>query len=109
MTKESFAIFCLNAETGKEIWRQSFDELSDPQSTPAVDGNAVYVLSKKGILLCLNAKNGKLRWKKDLVSEYDVVKPFYGFAGSSLIEQDLLILTANTSGIALNKKTGNKV
>ena len=108
-TKEGFTVYCLNADTGKETWRKFFNESLDPQSTPAVDGNAVYVLSKKGILLCLNAKNGKLRWKKDLVSEYDVVKPFYGFAGSPVIEGELLILTANTSGIVLNKKTGNKV
>ena len=59
--------------------------------------------------MCLEAKNGKLRWKKDLVSEYDVVKPYFDFGGSPVIEGDLIILTANTSGIALNKKTGEMV
>jgi outer membrane protein assembly factor BamB len=59
--------------------------------------------------MCLEAETGKLRWKKDLVSEYDVVKPYFGFGGSPVIEGDLIILTANTSGIALNKKTGEMV
>ncbi|MCK5568713.1 MAG: PQQ-binding-like beta-propeller repeat protein, partial [Spirochaetes bacterium] len=45
----------------------------------------------------------------DLVSEYDVVKPYYGFAGSPVIEGELIIITANTSGIALDKKKGKKV
>ena len=107
-TKEGVTVFCLNAETGREIWRHSLGR-RDPQSTPTIDGNSVYVLSNKGIICCLNAKNGKLRWRKDLVSEYDITKPFYGFAASPVIEGDLLILTANTSGIALDKKTGNKV
>jgi outer membrane protein assembly factor BamB len=102
-------VFCLDAETGEEIWRYAIEDYQDPQSTPTVEGKYVYVLSKGGLLLCLKAKNGKLQWQKDLVSDYDVVKPFYGFAGSPAIEGDLLLLTANTWGIALNKKTGEKV
>jgi hypothetical protein len=57
----------------------------------------------------LNAKNGKVRWEKDLVYEYDVEIPYYYFAASPVIEGDLIILTANTSGLVLNKKTGKKV
>ena len=102
-------VYCLNAETGEEIWQYSFKSPQGPQSTPTIDGKYVYALTRKGILLCLKAKNGKLRWKKDLVSEYDIVKPFYEFAASPVIEGDLIILTANTSGIALDKKTGKMV
>jgi len=103
-------VYCLNAETGEEIWRHSFEgRYREPQPTPTIDGKYVYALSSTGILLCLKVKNGKLRWKKDLVSEYDVVGPEFGFAGSPVIEGDLIILTANTSGIALNKKTGEMV
>jgi len=108
-------IYCLNGETGKEVWRYSYPHQhfggygGATQSTPIVEGMYVYALSIEGILLCLEAKNGKLRWKKDLISEYDVVKPYFGFGGSPVIEGDLIILTANTSGIALNKKTGEMV
>jgi outer membrane protein assembly factor BamB len=49
------------------------------------------------------------RWKKDLVQEYDVVRPYYGFAASPVIENDLIILTVNNSGLALDKKTGKQV
>jgi outer membrane protein assembly factor BamB len=40
------------------------------------------------------------------VDEYGAVKPSYGFACSPIIVDDLLILNANTSGMALEKKTG---
>ena len=102
-------IYCFNAETGDEIWRHSFECYQDPQATPILDGNYVYALSKDGILLCLMAKNGKVRWYKNIVEEYNVEIPGYGIAGSLVIEGDLLILNANTSGIALDKKTGNKI
>jgi outer membrane protein assembly factor BamB len=109
MRKRELHVYCLDAETGEEIWRYLIEDYYDPQSTPTIDDKYVYALSRNGILLCLKAKNGKLRWKKDLVSEYEVVIPYYGFAGSPVIEGDLLILTANTSGIALNKKTGERI
>jgi outer membrane protein assembly factor BamB len=112
---EEDIIYCLNSETGKEVWRYSYHHHylwsygGATQSTPIIEGMYVYALSIEGILLCLEAKNGKLRWKKDLVSEYDVVKPYFDFGGSPVIEGDLIILTANTSGIALDKKTGEMV
>jgi len=105
-------IFCLNADTGEEVWRYSYESRSGtfgPQSTLIVEDKYVYALSIEGVLMCLKVKNGRRRWVKDLVNEYDVVEPFYAFSGSPVIEGDLLIITANTSGIALNKKTGERV
>ena len=109
LLEDNNVVFCLNAETGKTIWKHSFESLDDSQSTPTVDAGSVYTLGKEGILLCLNAQNGKLRWKKDIVSDYGAVEPFYGFAGSLVIEENLMIVTANTSGMALNKNTGELV
>jgi len=37
------------------------------------------------------------------------VKPYYGFTGSPVIRGDLVLLTANTAGMALNKNTGEMV
>jgi len=103
-------VYCLNAQTGEEIWSNSLTEsFEDPNTTPTIDGKYVYTLSGTGILYCLKAKNGKVRWKKDLISEYDVVKPRYGFGGSPVIEGDLVILNLNLSGIAFEKNNGKKV
>jgi len=102
-------VYCFDADTGEEIWLHDLDSTADTLATPTTDGKYVYTLGKEGILLCLNAKNGQVRWEKDLVSEYDVETPYYYFAASPVIEGDLLVLTANTSGLVLNKKTGKKV
>ena len=105
-----YTIVCLNAETGKEIrWCVISENLMEPQTSPAIDGEFLYALSKEGLLLCLKIKNGKVQWKKNIVQEYEARAPFYGFAGSPVVEGDLIILTTNRAGIALNKTTGEKV
>jgi outer membrane protein assembly factor BamB len=108
---EKDTVYCLKVKNGKKVWRFSYPVQmgSYTAATPFIDGESVYTLSQDGLLFCFNAKNGKVRWKKDLVSDLDVIRPFYGFAGSPVIEGDLIILSANTSGIALDKYTGNKV
>lgn len=106
-TKEGFTtIYGLRADTGEIVWKYPYEDNLDTQSTPAVAGDSVYALSLEGVLFCLNSRNGKLRWVKNLVKDYGAIQPVYGFAGSPVIAGDQVVLTANTSGMALNKKTG---
>jgi outer membrane protein assembly factor BamB len=103
-------VYCLNPETGEEIWlRPLEDSYRETYTTPTIEGKYLYTLSSEGVLYCLKSKNGKVRWETDLISEYDVVIPQNGFGGSPIIEGDLVILNLNLSGIALDKNTGKKV
>jgi outer membrane protein assembly factor BamB len=102
-------LLCFNTETGDEIWHYPFERFTDPQSTPTIDGKYVYGLCKNGMLYCLKTKNGKLRWKKDLVKDLGSQRSAWGYAGSPIVEGDLVIVNAKTSGIALNKKTGKMI
>ena len=103
-------IYCLNANTGTKIWQKPLEKsVADLNTTPTIAGKYLYALSSEGVLYCLKSKNGKVQWKRDLISEYDVVKPKYGFGGSPVIEGDLVILNLNLSGIAFEKNNGTKV
>lgn len=102
-------VYCLSAETGELIWQNLSGIHSEPNTTPTIDDKNVYALGRDGLLLCINTKNGKIRWKRDLISEDDVVRPQYGVGGSPVIEEDLIILNLNLSGIAFNKNNGKKV
>jgi len=103
-------VFCLNAETGKEIWRYSFEtKFIEPKSTPVVDGNRVYGLSAEGTLLCLKTKNGKLLWEKDLRHDFNVWNTNLGWATSPIVDGNLLLLNADAVQMALNKNTGDFV
>ncbi|HWF18883.1 MAG TPA: PQQ-binding-like beta-propeller repeat protein, partial [Verrucomicrobiae bacterium] len=92
-------VYCLDAATGKPVWKHSYPCPLDPHfyeggtsSTPIVDGDRVYSISRKGNLFCLDAATGKVIWSKNLPEELGCEIPTWGFAGSALVEGDLLIL-----------------
>jgi len=98
----------MDADTGEENWRTPV-EGSELNSTPAIDGAFLYCMSDRGVVYCLNRKNGKIKWQQDLVNKLQAEKIPYGFNSSPLVEGDLVILNANTFGIALNKRSGKLV
>ena len=95
-------VLCLDTRNGKLIWKYSYENIYDPQSTPTIDGDYIYALNQTGNMLCLNKKNGRVRWSRNIVKEYQAKPPHYGISGSPIIAGDLIILTANTVGMALN-------
>lgn len=114
--KDSDTVFCFDAETGKEIWKHSYPCPLDPKYyeggtsvTPTIDGDRVFTLSRKGDLFCLDAKTGKVVWSKNVEKELGAKIPTWGFAGSPLVEKDLLLLNVGSHGTALDKKTGKLI
>jgi len=110
---EQDTVFCLDALTGKEVWKHSYPaELGDkyfeggPTSTPTVSGGQVFTLSRWGDLFCFEAATGKIVWKKNIATELGATVPDWGFAGSPLVHDDLLVLNVGENGTALDKNTG---
>ncbi len=62
------------------------------------------MLTAKGVLYCLDTGSGKQQWRKDIVADYGALIPYYRFAGSPVVEGDLVLLTANTAGMAVNAR-----
>ena len=65
---------CLDAATGKEIWKdkyaaQAADKQASgfpgPRSTPAVAEGKVCTLGVRGVVSCLDAATGELVWRED--------------------------------------------
>jgi len=109
----SDTVYCMDAETGKLIWRFPYPcpagNFYGPRATPTLDGGLLYTLSRKGDALCLDAENGKVKWAKELIREFKAQPTDYGLSGSPLIAGDLVLYNALESGIAFNKLTGEKV
>jgi outer membrane protein assembly factor BamB len=115
-TSETDAVVCLDANTGKEIWKHSYPAKLDPKlyeggpnATPTVDGDRVYTLSKRGIVHCLDAAKGTVIWATNLMDGLSAGMPDWGFSGSVLVDGDLCILNVGNAGTALDKKTGRVV
>jgi outer membrane protein assembly factor BamB len=117
---ETDTVFCLNALTGKPIWKHEYACPSkDPNGyhgtrcTPTVDGDRVYTLSRHGHFFCLDSATGEVKWSKDFTKEFGARTPMWGFAGSPLIERDWVLTEAgastNASVVAFEKRTGQVV
>jgi outer membrane protein assembly factor BamB len=115
--KRTEFVACLDANTGKEIWRRFVgDTLEDhmgsdgPRSTPTVVDGAVYALASRGVMVALDATTGAVRWRHDLVREYGAVLPKWGFCQSLLVHGGKVYLdpggTKTHSLMAFDAKTG---
>ncbi|MHC4623470.1 MAG: PQQ-binding-like beta-propeller repeat protein [Planctomycetota bacterium] len=109
-------LYCLQPDTGKEIWKKSYEcPLLDksheggPAATPAVDGQAVYTFSKKGDVYRFDAASGNVIWHRNVTDELGAKQPSWYFAGSPLVLENMVILNAGTQGIALDKADGKLI
>jgi outer membrane protein assembly factor BamB len=124
-------ILCLDAQTGKGLWpggwagrtgmRASgvFMDLKrgrmpiyiGPRSAVVLDGDALYAFFQDGKVVCFKTGSGERVWLKELDRDPATAKatsrPKWCYAGEPLVLGDMLIVSAGTAGLALDKKTGN--
>lgn len=115
MLKGTERVLCLDAKTGKELWKHEYDATyqvqypAGPRCTPTVDGERVYTLGTMGDLLCLEVKTGKVVWSKNAVKDFGAKVPIWGFTSHPLVDGKKLFVTAGGKdgvAVALDKATG---
>ena len=112
-------VLCFDEQTGKEIWKHSYEceygrigYQAGPRAAVTIDGGKAYALGATGRLHCLGAADGKVIWEKDLEKLYDIEMPIWGISGSPLIFQDLVVLHIggkNGACIVALKDSGDEV
>lgn len=111
---------CFDAANGKDVWAVAIDKsITDrqggdgPRSTPAIDGDNVYILGTHLKILCLNKADGAIVWQHDLKKEFGGKEIGWGSAASPLVEGNLVFACGGggneQSLLAFNKKTGSLV
>lgn len=113
---ETDTVFCLDAEKGQVLWYHPYPSdlgakffEGGPTSTPTVDGDRVYTISRWGDLFCFDAATGKIVWNRNISKETELPVPSWGYGGSPAIHGDLLLLNIGEAGLALEKLTGKGV
>lgn len=98
-------VWCLNADTGSEVWSHSYPAQRNgnlyeggPGATPTVLDNHVYTLGVDGQLNCLLRKTGELIWHRDLKSDFDVALHEWGFNSSPFIHNGKLYVQGGRLG-----------
>lgn len=107
------AVQCLDAASGRVLWRHEYPcELGPkyyeggPGSTPTVDGDQVFTISKWGHVHCLDARTGEVRWTRDLRDSPGLKPNEWGYAGSALVQEKAVYFNAAGAGLALDRRTG---
>lgn len=115
--QELDVLLCLDLARGEKIWefsakspgRVSYD---GARATPTVTEKEVVFTSPMGGIYVVERDNGALRWRTDLVNDFQASPPGFGFAASALVFENHLIIPshAETHGLlALDLADGHEV
>jgi len=126
-------VYCIDALTGKDVWKQTYraryqprtragdlGQYGGPNSTPAFDPATkyLYTLGSDGDFRCWDTtRKGRLLWSMNLYDKYRVRqrpnvgggRRDFGFTSSPLILADLVVVevgSAEGTVMAFDKKTG---
>ena len=115
---ENEVVLCLNADDGKELWRDQYTAQAvtgaaarhpGPRSSPSVTDGKVVTLGVGGILSCLDAATGKVVWRQD---PFPGVVPKFFTAMSPMIVDGMCIAHLGGAGngaiIAYDLNSGNE-
>jgi len=101
--------------SGKPVWRHHdtarFWESNGgagPRATPTIDGSRVYALGATGILNALDADTGAVLWSHNAASDTGAKVPEWGFSGSPLVIDGLVIAAAGGIMAAYDAASGQR-
>jgi outer membrane protein assembly factor BamB len=111
-------IECLEAATGKTLWKNNYassfvpgyGSAAGPRATPAIAQGRVYTMAGQGIVVCTDMATGKTVWTVNTQKSYRASDGFFGMACSPLVEGNAVLLNiggeAGAGIVALDKDTG---
>lgn len=100
---EDEVVLCLDAVTGKEIWRSSqpiayqmhpaaAGHGKGPKATPVLSDGKIFTFGISGVLSCHEARTGKLKWRHDFFKLYKNTSPLFGTAMSPVVDSRMVIV-----------------
>ena len=110
---EDELVACYSASTDAPIWqhrdRARFWESNGgagPRGTPLLHQGRVYAVGATGIVNALDAATGAVLWSRNAASDTGAKVPMWGFSGSPVIVDDLLIVPTSGALAAYDAATG---
>ncbi|HTI52479.1 MAG TPA: PQQ-binding-like beta-propeller repeat protein [Planctomycetaceae bacterium] len=115
--KQRECVRALDRRTGAQRWEAMWEgALSVPffaksngdwiRSTPAWDGESLFVAGMRDVLVCLDARTGQTRWRVNFVEELGTPLPTFGFVSSPLVDGSHVYVQAGAGFCKLDKQSG---
>jgi outer membrane protein assembly factor BamB len=112
---EEEVVSCYRLSTGEPVWMHRdavrFWESNGgagPRATPTVADGRVYTMGATGIVNALDADRGTRIWSRDAAKDTERIVPDWGFAGSPLAIDDLVIVALAGRLAAYDAATGDQ-
>ena len=104
--------------SGEQFWETSWDGAmkvpffaarngSWVRSTPAYDGEYLYVAGMRDVLVCIEAADGTVKWRVNFAERFDTPLPSFGFVCSPLVTAEAVYVQAGGGIVKLDKDTGD--
>ncbi len=98
--EEREVVECLNAETGKGLWkfdyaapyRPRYGGSTGPRTSPVIADGRVFTFGISGQLHALDLASGKVAWEHDCAREYSMGPAFFGYGSTPLVLGSRLIV-----------------
>ena len=118
--KKNVAVRALRRSDGTEVWTTRWGATGDVpffaasngdwvRSTPAWDGQTLYVGDMQEKIMALDGSTGEIRWTLDFPERFGTKVPDFGFASSPLIDADALYVQAANSIVKVDRATGKTI
>lgn len=117
--KKQEVVTAFDRKTGKQLWQAKWDGATSVpffaakngswiRSTPAFDGERLYVAGIMDVVVCLNAADGKEVWRYDCVKEFKAAVPTFGTVCSPLVDDKFVYFQGDGGLVKLDKLTGKE-
>lgn len=117
---ENEIVSCYSLLNGEPVWRHAYPARYDnpvggvgPRTVPTIVGNRVYTVGATGVLNCLDLAEGRPIWSKNIVEVNVASVPDWGIAGSPLVIDGKVIVSAGGSDgkslVAYDASSGDRI